>query len=400
LVVARYLGPADFGTLALAITVVTVLLPMGGLGTDSILIQRLAEFGPRSPESQALLRAASGVRLAGAILTAAAALGFAAFRDPVEALAVVLVAPALLAAPFETGWGWVLASGHVGPLVAVRLGITVVASVARLSVVAFDGGVPALAAITGLEILLLAVAATLVARRQGATLAPKPASRRAMLRESLPILASGIFFMLMLRVDLFLVDIYLGSEATGRYAAVIRFAEATYLVASVAVAASAPRIIAMYRAGSSEYLAAYRTLLRRLLAISIGLALLLSIAAEPIVETLLGKAFVPAAPVLAVYAWSAVPVYMGSARDRLVIDLGLTRTSVVNTACGTVLNIALNIILLPWIGLIGAGIATLVSYGAIITVFPALDRRQRPVNRVLASTVLPNRPATADTNDP
>ena len=47
----------------------------------------------------------------------------------------------------------------------------------------------------------LAVAATLVARRQGARFAPRPSSRRAMLRESLPILASGIFFLLMLRVD-------------------------------------------------------------------------------------------------------------------------------------------------------------------------------------------------------
>jgi len=391
IVVARYLGPASFGTLALAIAVVTVLLPLGGLGTDSILIQRLAEYGPTSARSQALLRAASGVRVTGAVITLGVALGFAAFRSPTEALAIILVAPALLSGPFETGWGWVLASGHVGVLVGVRLGITVVAAVARLSVVALDGGVPALAAVTGLEILSLAVAATVVAHQQGARFAPHPSSRRAVLRESLPILASGIFFVLMLRVDLFLVDIYLGSEATGQYAAVIRFAEATYLVASVAVAASAPRIIAAHPAGSVAYRVAYRRLLRQLLAIAAASAALLTIVAQPLIQVLLGDAYVPAAPVLAVYAWSAVPVYLGTARDRLAIDLAITRTSVVNTAAGAGLNVVLNMILLPRIGLIGAGISTLVSYTAMVTVIPALDRRQRSVNRVLASAVVPAR---------
>lgn len=391
LVVARYLGPASFGTLALAIAVVTVLLPLGGLGTDSILIQRLAEHGPTSERSQALLRAASSVRAAGACLTLLAALGFAALRSPDEALAIVLVAPALLSGPFESGWGWVLASGHVGALVAVRMGITLVAAGCRLAVVALDGGVPALAAATGFEILALAVAAALVARHQGARFAPKPASRRAMLRESLPILASGIFFLLMLRVDLFLVDIYLGPTATGQYAAVVRFAEATYLVASVAVAAAAPRIIAAHPAGSPAYLAAYQRLLRQLLAIATASALLLSLIASPLVHLLLGAAYLDAAPVLAVAAWSALPVYLGTARDRLAIDLAITRTSVVNTAAGAVLNVGLNMVLLPWIGLIGAGIATLISYTAIVTVIPALDRRQRSVNRVLASAVWPVR---------
>lgn len=389
LVVARYLGPSSFGTLALAVAVVTVLLPLGGLGTDSILIQRLAEHGPTSDRSQALLRAATSVRAAGAILTLVVALGFAAARSPEEALAIVLVSPALLSGPFESGWGWVLASGHVGTLVAVRIGVTVVAAGSRLAIVALDGGVPALAAVTGLEILALAVAASLVARHQGARFAPRPASRRAMVRESLPILASGIFFLLMLRVDLFLVDIYLGPTATGQYAAVIRFAEATYLVASVAVAAAAPRIIASHPAGSAPYLEAYRRLLRQLLLIAGVGALLLSLIAEPLVRLLLGARYVPAAPVLAVAAWSAVPVYLGTARDRLAIDLAITRTSVVNTAAGAVLNVALNVVLLPWIGLIGAAIATVVSYTAIVTVIPALDRRQRSVNRVLASAVWP-----------
>lgn len=389
LIVARYLGPASYGTLAIAITVVTILVPIGGLGTDGILIQRLAEYGPTSPESQALLRATSGVRVAGAILTATVALGFAAFRSPQEALAVILVAPALLAGPFDAGWGWVMASGHVGPLVAVRLGVTVVAASARLAIVALDGGVPALALVTGLEILFLAIAASLVARHQGARLAPKASSHRALLRESLPVMAGALFFLLMLRIDTLLVSIFLGDAETGRYAAVVRFAEASYLVASVAVAAAAPRIIAAHRAGTPQYLEQYRRLLRGLLLISSVLALLLSITAAPLLSVLLGSAYLPAAPVLAIYAWSAVPVYLGTARERLVIDLGITRTTIVNTMSGLALNVLLNVILLPTIGLIGAGIATVVSYTAMVTLFPALDRRQRPVNRVLVSALWP-----------
>lgn len=387
LLVARYLGPADYGTLALAITVVTILVPIGGLGTDAILIQRLAEYGPTSEQSQALLRATSSVRAAGAALTAVAALTFAALRSPEEALTVVLVAPALLAGPFESGWGYVLASGRVGRLVGVRLGISVMAAGARLVIMARHAGVPALALVTGIEILALAVAASLVARSQGARFAPKPSSRRELLRESLPVMASALFFLLMLRVDLVLVDLLRGEIDTGRYAVVVRFVEASYLVAAVAVAAAAPRIIAAHAAGSPGYVAAYRRMLRGLLAVATVLAAGLSVGAAPLLGFLLGPKYAPAWPVLAISAWSALPVYLGTARERLVIDLGLTRTTVLNTMAGAALNVALNLVLLPTIGLTGAAIATVVSYTAIVTVFPALDRRQRPVNRVLTSVL-------------
>lgn len=390
LIVARYLGPASYGTLAIAITVVTILVPVGGLGTDAILIQRVAEYGPSSQQAQALLRATSGVRAGGAALTAVVALSFAAFRTPEEALAVLAAAPALLAGPFEAGWGWVMATGHVGRLVGVRILITIVAATARLTIVATGGGVPALALVTGLEVLTLAIAASLVARHQGARLAPASSSRRALLKESLPVMLSALFFLLMLRLDTLMVGVFLGDTETGRYAAVVRFAEATYLVASVAVAAAAPRIIAAHRAGSAGYVDEYRRLLRGLVAVATALALALSIGAVPLMGTLLGDAYLPAAPVLAVYAWSALPVYVGAARDRLVIDLTLTRTTVFNTMGGLVINVVLNLILLPTIGIMGAGIATVVSYAAIVTVLPAIDRRQRPVNRVLVSSLVPS----------
>ncbi len=388
-VVARYLGPADYGTLALAITVVTILLPIGGLGTDGILIQRLAEYGPRSAESRALLRAASSVRAAGAVLTAVAAVTFAALREPKEGLVVILVAPALLAGPFEAGWGYVLASGRVGRLVSVRISISVVVAIIKLSVVRFHGGVPLLALVTGIEILTLAVAATLVARSQGARFAPTPSSRRELLAESLPVMAGALFYLLMLRVDLLLVDMLLGENDTGRYAAVVRFAEASYLVAAVAVAASAPRIVAGHRPGSEGYEAAYRRLLRGLGVTATVLAAVLSIGSEPLLRLLLGPAYAPAAPVLAICAWSAVPVFVGTARERLVIDYKITRTTIVNTMAGAGLNVVLNLVLLPTIGLVGAGIATVVSYLAMVTVFPALDRRQRPVNQLVWHSLVP-----------
>ena len=391
LVVARSLGPEALGTLALAIAVVTLLLPLGGLGTDNVLIQRLAASGPHSDDARRLLRAASAVRSAGAAITVAAALAFALLRTPTEALAVLAVSPALLAAPFESGWGWMLAHGRIGGLVAWRVAIAATAAGARLVIVTTTASVPALALVTGVEILALAAVASAVAWRHGARLSRQRSSPRAVLRESLPILLSGVFFLVMLRVDVFLVDAFLGPTDTGRYAAVIRFAEATYLVASVAVAAAAPRIVAAHRPDSTGYLHAYRSLVRWLVLLALAASVGLSLLAGPIVDVLLGAEFAPAAPVLAVYAWTAVPVYLGTVRDRLAIDHAITRTSVVNTSIGAGLNIGLNAVLLPTIGLVGAGIASLVSYTAIVAVVPLFDRRQRGVNRVLLGALVPGR---------
>ncbi len=65
---------------------------------------------------------------------------------------------------------------------------------------------------------------------------------------------------------------------------------------------------------------------------------------------------------LSVHIWSGVFVFMGSASSQYLLAEGYTMISFYRTAAGAVVNILLNIWLIPLYGGLGASIATLIAY--------------------------------------
>jgi O-antigen/teichoic acid export membrane protein len=77
---------------------------------------------------------------------------------------------------------------------------------------------------------------------------------------------------------------------------------------------------------------------------------------------LFGNEFASAAPVLTIYIWAGVSVFLGVASSQYLINENLTMLSFFRTTVGMVLNVVLNFILIPLYGIIGSAIATLISY--------------------------------------
>jgi Na+-driven multidrug efflux pump len=68
---------------------------------------------------------------------------------------------------------------------------------------------------------------------------------------------------------------------------------------------------------------------------------------------------------------------LGSASSQFLLAEGLTQTSFLRTGVGAVVNIVLNVWLIPFYGGVGASIATLAAY-FIATFALAFDSKSRP----------------------
>ncbi|RME68985.1 MAG: hypothetical protein D6781_09675 [Verrucomicrobia bacterium] len=80
------------------------------------------------------------------------------------------------------------------------------------------------------------------------------------------------------------------------------------------------------------------------------------------VSTVYGQAYEPAGGILMVHAWAGLFVFLGVARSQWLVVEGMTRFTLLATILGAVVNLLLNLVLIPPFGGLGAAFATVVSY--------------------------------------
>ncbi|GAG14193.1 unnamed protein product, partial [marine sediment metagenome] len=84
--------------------------------------------------------------------------------------------------------------------------------------------------------------------------------------------------------------------------------------------------------------------------------------ADDIIRLLFGVQYGNAAGALRIYIWAGVFVFLGVASGQYLVAENYTRISFFRTFIGCIVNVILNIILIPRYGINGAAIATVVSY--------------------------------------
>jgi PST family polysaccharide transporter len=96
----------------------------------------------------------------------------------------------------------------------------------------------------------------------------------------------------------------------------------------------------------------------------------------------------PAASILSIIAWSTVFVFVGVASGRWFLVENLQRLLLYRTVIGAIINVALNVILIPRYGAIGASLATLASQAYANLFANLMSGTTRPLFRLQIKSVL------------
>ena len=88
-----------------------------------------------------------------------------------------------------------------------------------------------------------------------------------------------------------------------------------------------------------------------------------------IVGLLFGDAYLEAVPVLAIHIWASLFVFLGVASSRWFLAENLQKLMLVRTVLNGLINILLNLLLIPDYGAVGAAIALLVAQAAGTFIF-------------------------------
>ena len=367
--VVRYLGPTQNGQLAYAATMVGLVSFIAGLGIDGILYRDLIS----NPEKRdTLLGTAFVLKVIGALLSLILLiLMMFLFKNEtyVNWLIIILWLPLLLQGFFSINLYF---QGNLQSKIVTLNYLTVTFFVLILKVVFVTLGLSLIwfAFLTLIETIFYVVGYVYIYWKSGLNIMKwrfDKALVKPILISSWPLILSTVFTVIYSRIDQVMLNHYLGYSAVGIYDVSVRISELWYIFPSVVIGSLFPAMVNIKKSGNKE---AYRRRMIYLYSfvfyLSIVVILPMTLLSEQIVMILYGKAFIEAASVLKIYAWAGVFIGLATVINQFLINENQTKILFVLNFFSMVGNVVLNLFLIPKIGMVGAALATLISYSFLI----------------------------------
>ena len=184
-----------------------------------------------------------------------------------------------------------------------------------------------------------------------------------LLSYSWPLIIAGIMVSLYMKIDQIMLQNMVGVREAGAYNTVAQLSEAWNFIPSVIVTSLFPAILNARRDDFGRYKKRIQNLYDLMVYLSLPAAVAVSFA-SPLIYKLYKPGYAYAAPVLSVHIWSGVFVFLGVASTQYLIAENLNKLTFIRTGFGAIVNIGLNLILIPKMGMMGAAISTLVAYAS------------------------------------
>jgi len=379
--IARYLGPSLFGSLSFATSFIALFASLATLGLDSIVARNIVRAEAEAPR---ILGTAFVLRMGAAVAAALISVIVVRTIQPDDGVTRLLVGILSLGYVFQacdTIDAYFQAN--------VRSKLTVLAKNAaflgiagvRILLIYWRAPLWSFAAAQVAELALGALGMTFAYVRGGGRMMQwRFEARRAaeLLRQSWPIMLTGISIMIYMRIDVVMLKLMQGDHAVGIYGTATRLSEAWYFVAVAIVSSVSPAIIRA-KGNPGLYYGRIAKLFSLMTFIGMFVGAAVALCSHWIIHVLYSDEFLPAAPVLAVHVWASVFVFLGLAQDPWNISENLMKLGFYRTLAGAIINVGLNLVLIPRYSAMGAAVATVVSYSIAGVFANAFDARTRPI---------------------
>jgi polysaccharide transporter, PST family len=380
---SRHFGPQRFGLLAVGLALVRVFAVVATFGLDRVVVRHLVD---REEQTPAIVRAAFCLKLGIAFLSYLTMLGFIFTFERGDTLLLAIAALAgggLICQAGDTFDYAFQAQGRFA-LSFVGRGLPILLSTAlKMGAILLNAPLLFFAALETVEGAIIATALFVVYRRtipssRSASLGSTIAWRRLLL-EGLPLLLGALGVMIYMRSDIVMLGKMAGYQTAGIYAAASQISEACALLPLALMPALFPILVRWRRLGLEPYRRRFEGLFLAALVTGLVFSLTLTFSARIFVNASFGANYLSAANVLVVHGWTIVFVFLGIVQSGYEITEGLTWLGTSKTFAGALLNISLNLLLIPRYGAIGSAIATLGAQICSSVLLNALHPRTRPI---------------------
>lgn len=379
--VARYLGPGQFGLFAYVQAVVALFLGFSNAGLDYIVIDELVGKARRKSR---ILGTTLALRLTGALLALFSSILVVVLADPGNTLIHLMAAimgSAMVFQAFDTIDLWFQSQVQSRTPVLVKNAVFLAMAIFKVALVLMKASLVAFACLVLAEAatvaLFLALAYRYLLKEDPGSWQADFRMARHLLKASWPLVLSGLTITVFMRIDQIMLNHLGSSAAVGVYAVASRLTEVWYFIPMAAVSSVLPSLVEARKEGQEAFDRRFQTFCRWMVGLAMAIVLPMTFLSEPLMVALYGKAFADAGPILTIHIWTAIFAFLGVAQGPWFVIQNLVTLNLTRTLAGAIVNVSLNILLIPRFGGKGAAVASLVATATANLAMNYFDRRTR-----------------------
>jgi O-antigen/teichoic acid export membrane protein len=376
--IARYLGVAGFGILSFALAFTAIFAVFGDLGLSPLTVREVARdksLAPKYLANVALMKIILVVITFGAIALTINLMGY-----PQETIRVVyLLALSVIFAAFTQMFhsifqafermefqaiGQMLNAALIlgGVIFAIRHGFGVV-GFASLYVIASG----------------IALAYSFAVMKQKFSNPASASATKAMefnwsfwkptIKQALPFGLTSMFVVSYYYADTLILSSMQGNVAVGWYNAAYKICLALMFIPAALNTAMFPIMSGLHGSSQGSFSLSFDKYLKYMVILGVPIGIGTTLLAPRFISLIFGAEYAESAGALQILVWSIVVAFVATPFATLFSTANRQAIVTKVTICCTVLNIILNIILIPKYSLVGASVATVVATSAYLVPF-------------------------------
>lgn len=367
--IARTLGPSDFGALNWMLAMGGLFFATTGMGLNEILVRELV----RDPDAaDELLGTGFAMQVAGGLAGMMTMIGVVLVLRPGDGDALMLalaVAPTLVVQSSDVVRYFYEARFESRYTVWVANGAFLIVTLARVAMLLAGAPMIAFAILTTAEMAMAAVGMFAIYVSQGARQGwalrrwrVRWQRAKTLFQASWPLMLSGAAVLINMKIDQVMLGEMTDDAAVGIFTAAVRISELWYFLPLVIMASAFPAVVAVHGKDPVAEALQWRRMYALLLWLGIAAGIVATLLSDWGVTLLYGDDYAGAGPVLAAHIWGGVSVCIGLVWSKWMLLEGRQVLILYNQLLGAALNVGFNLWLIPLMGVMGAAIATLLSY--------------------------------------
>jgi O-antigen/teichoic acid export membrane protein len=363
IIVARYLGPDQFGLMNYVISYVMLFSVLSTFGLDGIEIRELSKH---NANTDTILGTAFSIRIVFAAITILLILGtLFVFESDRYTFAMVMV------------YSLSLVCGALNIIrnyfTSIILNEYVVKT--EISRTLIGSGIKVILLLNHCSLTWFIIASTFdfvlvgggylysYRKKAGPVLAWRLdfSVARMLIKESFPLLLSGAAVIIYQKIDTVMIRNMLDNASVGQFSVAAKIMELAIFVPLMIAQSVTPLLVKAHQEDMIRYRAKRQQFMDIMVWSAIAMAFVMSVMAAPTIRILYGEKYLGAIPVLQIMAWKSVFIALSAASAQMIIIENLQRYAVMRNLVGCTVNVLLNFMLIPVWGIKGSAIAAVVT---------------------------------------
>lgn len=363
IMVARYLGPDQFGLMNYVISYVTLFSILASFGLDNIEVRELA----RNPQQRdAIMGTSFLLRLGFAVATMGLiSLTLWRFESDRYTVAMVLVYSVMLVLSslnvIRNYFTSIILNEYV---VKTEISRTVVGALIKVVLLLFHCSLTWFIVASAFDFFLVAGGFLYAYRKKVGSVRAwlfNRAIAKMLIVEAFPLMLSGAAVIIYQKINAVMIRNMMDNASVGQFSVASKIIELGIFVPMVIAQTVTPLLVKAHKDDPVRYRVKRQQFMDIMVWSAIVMATGICLLADPVIRFLYGDQYAAAIPVLQIMAWKTVLMALFSGSGQIILVEGLQRYVAIRNFIGCAVSVGLNYLLIPVWGIFGSAVATVAT---------------------------------------